>query len=75
MGKRLLNARFNIGQRRKGNRRTHGRKVGLVDLGDSVEAGVEMSGVFGEGGYAGQLQVVTVHGTTKARAQQASGHS
>lgn len=39
---------------------THGGKVGLVDLADSVEAGVEVSGVFGQRWHTVQLQVVTV---------------
>lgn len=39
---------------------THGGKVGLVDLGDSVEAGIEVSGVFGQRWHTVQLQVITV---------------
>lgn len=54
---------------------THEGEVGLVDLGDSVVAGVEVSGVFGERWHSIQLQVVTVDRTTEARAQQASGHT
>ena len=50
-------------------------EVGLVDLGDSVVAGVEVSGVFGKRWHTIQLQVITVDRTTKARAQQASGHT
>lgn len=34
-----------------------------------------MSGVFGKRWYTIQLQVITVDRTTKARAQQASGHT
>lgn len=54
---------------------THEGEVGLVDLGDSVVAGIEVSGVFGKRWYTIQPQVVTVDRTTKARAQQASGHT
>lgn len=39
---------------------THEGEVGLVDLGDSVVSGVEVSGVFGKRWYAIQPQVVTV---------------
>lgn len=54
---------------------THEGKVGLVDLGDSVVAGIEVSGVFGKRWYTIQLQVITVDRATETRAQQASGHT
>lgn len=54
---------------------THGGKVGFVDLGDSVVAGIEVSGVFGERWHAIQLQVVTIDRAAEACAQQTSGHT
>lgn len=54
---------------------THGGKVGFVDLGDSVVAGIEVSGVFGERWHAIQLQVVAVDRAAEACAQQTSGHT
>lgn len=57
------------------SKHTHEGEVGLVDLGDSVVAGIEVSGVFGKRWYTIQLQVITVDRTSKAHAQQASGHT
>lgn len=54
---------------------THGGKVRLVDLFDSVVASIEVSGVFGERGHTIQIQVIAVDWTTKACAQQANGHT
>lgn len=54
---------------------THKGEVRLVDLGDSVVAGVEVSCVLGKRRYAVQPQVVTVDGASEARAQQAGGHT
>lgn len=56
-------------------RLTHGGEVGLVDLGDSVVAGVEVCGVFGQWWYTVQLQIIAVDRTTEARAQQTGGHT
>jgi len=56
-------------------KRTHEGKVGLVDLGESVVACVEVSGLFGQRGHAVQLQVVAVDRGTKARAQETRGHT
>lgn len=39
---------------------THGGKVRLVDLFDSVVASIEVSGVFGERGHTIQIQVIAV---------------
>lgn len=51
---------------------THVGEVRLADLCDSVVAGVEVSGVFGQRWNTVQLQVVTVDRTTEAYAQQAN---
>lgn len=56
-------------------RLTHEGEVGLVDLGDSVVAGVEVSGVFGKRRNTIQLQVIAVDRTAEACAQQARGHT
>lgn len=62
-------------EKKRKKKHTHEGEVRLVDLGDSVVAGVEVGGVFGKGGYAVELQVVAVDGPSEARAQQASGHT
>lgn len=49
-----------VGHLRSDKERTHEREVGLVNLGDSVVTGVEVSGVFGDRWNTIQLQVVTV---------------
>lgn len=54
---------------------THGGEVRLVDLGDTVVASVEVSGVFGERRHTIQLQVITVDRATKTHTQQAGGHT
>ena len=50
-------------------KRTHEGKVGLVDLGESVVASVEVRCLLGERRYAVQLQVIAVDRGTEARAQ------
>lgn len=54
---------------------THLSEVALVDLGDAVVAGVEVSGLFGERRHARQLHIITVDRTTQTGAQQASRHT
>ena len=53
----------------KHSKRTHEGKVGLVELGESVVASVEVSRLFGEGWYAVQLQVIAVDRSTEACTQ------
>lgn len=64
-----------VGHLHSDKEHTHEGEVRLVNLGDSVVTGVEVSGVFGDRWNTIQLQVVTVDRTSKACAQQASGHT
>lgn len=60
---------------KKKKKLTHEGKVRLVDLGDSVVAGIEVGCVFRKGWYAVELQVIAVDRPSEACAQQASGHT
>ena len=52
---------------------THVCKVPLVDLGNFVEAGIEVSGVFGQGWDELQLRIVTVDRAPHADTEKAGG--
>lgn len=57
------------------NEHTHVSEVRFVDLSDPVEAGVEVSGIFGKRRYIQQPRIITVHRSHQAGTQHTGGHT